>query len=99
MSFKVRKRIPRVEGVVPQIFPKRPVKGIRARLGDKIYHPTQDAAEFGLIVMGLDLELLDGIDDWGNVVGASESSCVDDPVKIVEILAIPLTLGRRKCVS
>src|SRR5271156_1092580 len=43
--------------------------------------------------MRLDLELLDVIDDGGNIVGTGKRGGVDDAVKIVEILAIPLTLG------
>ena len=99
ISAEVRKRIARVEGVVPQVFPKRSVKRICARLGYKIDNSAQYAAEFGLIVMGLDFELLNVIDDRGYIVRAGESGRVDDPVEIVEILAIPLTLGRRKRVG
>src|ERR1700722_18393620 len=65
-----KKWVPRVEIGVSHELPKGAVILVRSRLRDHIDDATQRAAVGGVVVVGLDLELLNVIDDRGNGIGA-----------------------------
>ena len=65
-SHSAEERIAGVQRVVTQELPGRPVYFVRAGLRHHVDHATDSAAEFGLVIVGLDLEFLNCVHDWSD---------------------------------
>ena len=90
------KSAPSVQDVVTQEFPGGAVELVRAGLRDDVDDPSQRAADLGLVVVRLDLELLDSVDDGRHRIGAGEGALVVDPVEHEEVAAVVLAVDRRE---
>src|SRR5207237_503995 len=91
---EVVKRVSRVERIISHELPRRPVKLIAARFRIQINYAAKDTAIFGLLVMRLDLELVDGINDRQHAIDGSTEVRIDDAVVIIEDGSILLTVQR-----
>ena len=68
---------------------------VRASLGDHVDDAAEDAPEFRLVVVRLDLKLLNRIDDGRNDVHVADVVGVVEPVQEMDVHAIPLTVDGR----
>src|SRR6202007_3010029 len=71
-SHRGKKRVSCVESRVTHELPQGGVILGRSRLGDHIDDATQGATIRRLVVVGLDLEFLDGIENRPNSIGTSK---------------------------
>src|SRR5262249_39909357 len=58
----IRKEIVRVQLVVAEVLIQATMEGVGAGLGDEVDNRATGAADFGRIVIGVDLDFLNGID-------------------------------------
>ena len=73
---------------VAEELPRSPVEVVGARLADHVDDPAQYSAELRLITVGLDLELLNIVEDWRYCVGAKDLVGIVDPIQQEVVAAI-----------
>src|SRR5262249_55154037 len=76
--------VPGVENVVPQNLPAAPMPGVASRLGNHVDDTAENSSVFGLVVVTLDFELLDGIYDRQYAIHRAAQVGVDDAIKEIQ---------------
>ena len=72
------------------------MKLVRTGLADDVDDAASDLAILGQIIMGLDLELLNGFDDGRQRISAGERALVGEAVQYEEVTAVRLSVDCRE---
>ena len=80
-----------IEDVVADELPDRAVKAVGAGFGEHVDDAAGDDAKLGAVDVGLNFELLHGVDDGKEAVDGSAEVGVDDAVHVVESFAVLLS--------
>ena len=89
-------RIAGIEIAVPQILPDGPVIAVGAGLGHYVHDPARGRSELGLVVVGVNLELLDRVDNRRHHVGAHQRVLIVEAVQHEDVPAILSAVHRRE---
>ncbi len=89
----VPKRITSVKCIIAYELPCASVKDVAAAPSHNADHSTENSTILGLVIVRLDLELLNGVNDGWNDVGAGVQFGVNHTIQHIKVRTVGLTLN------